>query len=333
MTALAPNGNKRPFRMIAGISKLSDLADGEGAGSLLGRGGGTAYYLDPTDGNDNNDGLSPQTAVKTLPVAYALLADGEHDILYYIAGTSSITLSAAFTWAKSYTHFIGVCAPSPVAQRARIFQLSTLTGASPLITISGSGCVFSNLYIFQGVDDATSLINVSVTGSRNYFENVHFAGGGHATQAVDGGASLKIDGGDENMFVGCTLGVDTAAAGSGMVNLLLDSEAARNVFKDCLFLIYAGNAGAAFVEIADNTGIDRFTLFQNCMFINSKRTDLTSGFVIPASMTAATNFLLLYNCMVLGTGKLDANDRGVLYGNMNAVTGADTSGEAVELIS
>jgi len=110
--------------------------------------------------------------------------------VYYIAGTSSITLSAALTWSNSYTHLIGICAPTRTAQRARIFQLSTLTGASPLITISGSGCIFSNLYVFQGVNDATSLINVSVTGGRNYFENVHFAGGGHAAQAIDGGAAL-----------------------------------------------------------------------------------------------------------------------------------------------
>ncbi len=31
--------------------------------------------------------------------------------------------------------------------------------------------------------------------------------------------------------------------------------------------------------------------------------------------------------------KLDANDRGVLFGNMGAVTGADLSGVAVQLIT
>ena len=42
---------------------------------------------------------------------------------------------------------------------------------------------------------------------------------------------------------------------------------------------------------------------------------------------------ILQDCMVLGVSKLDANDRGVLFGNMNAVTGADLSGVAVELIT
>jgi hypothetical protein len=294
--------------------------------------GGTAYFLDPTNGNDGYAGTSPDQAFKTLAVAYAALTANQNDVLFYIANSGSITLSAALTWAKSYTHFVGLCAPTNVGQRARIFQLSSLTGASPLITVSASGCIFSNLYIFQGVADATSLINVSVTGGRNYFENVHFAGGGHATQAVDGGASLKLDGAEENLFVNCTIGVDTVDAGTGMVGILFDGEAHRNEFRNCRVRIRAGNAGAAFVEVADATGIDRDTLFDNCVFMNNSATDLTSGFVIPAGMGAPRK-LLLKDCMILGTAKLDANDRGVLFGNMNAVTGADTSGEAVELIT
>lgn len=305
-----------------------------GGMDVIGLGGGKVFFLDPTNGSDNNLGTSPDAAFASFTTAYAALTANQHDVLVYIAGSTSLTLSAAATWAKSYTHFIGVAAPTMIGQRARIFQLSTLTAASPLITISANGCVFANLYIFQGVDDATSLINVSVTGQRNYFENVHFAGGGHATQAIDGGASLLLNGGDENTFVNCTIGVDTVAAATGMVGLAFDAEAARNVFRNCNFLLYAGNAGAAFVEVVDNAGIDRWNLFDNCMFLNSCRTyDLTSGFVIPASMNSVTNFLLLKDGMILGTSKLDANDRGVLYGNMSAVTGADTSGEAVQLVT
>jgi len=161
---------------------------------------------------------------------------------------------------------------------------------------------------------------------------VHFAGGGHATQAINGGASLKLDAAEENLFVNCTIGVDTVDAATGMVGILFDAEAHRNKFVDCVVRLRAGNAGAAFVEIADATGIDRDTIFQNCLFLNNSATALTSGFVIPAGMGAPRK-LLLKDCMILGTTKLDASDRGVLYGNMGAVTGADDSGLAVELIT
>lgn len=293
---------------------------------------GNVYYLDPTNGSDTNNGLAPASAFASMETAYAALTANQNDVLCYIPGTTSLTLQAALVWAKSYTHFVGLCAPTMTGQRARIFQKSTLTGASPLITISASGCEFRNLYIFQGVADATSLINVSVTGGRNYFENVHFAGGGHATQAVDGGASLKLDAAEENTFVNCTIGVDTVDAATGMVGILFDGEAHRNIFKNCIVRMRAGNAGAAWVEVADATGIDRDTIFDNCVFLNNSATSMTSGFVIPAGMGAPRK-LFVKDCAFSGSTKLDANDRGVLFGNVPVVTGADLSGQMVEMIS
>lgn len=290
------------------------------------------YVVDPANGDDDNIGDRFEKPLATPEAAYAKCVAGQNDTVLYVGGSSGINLSAALDWAKNYTHLVGLCAPTMMAQRSRIFQLSTLTGASPLLTISASGCVFKNFYIFQGVDDATSLINVSVTGGRNYFENVHFAGGGHASQAIDGGASLKLDAAEENTFVKCTIGVDTIDAATGMVGILFDGEAHRNVFRDCVVRMRAGNAGAAFVEVADATGIDRDTTFIDCLFLNNSGTDMTSGFVMPAGMGAPRK-IFLKDCMVYGAAKLDANDRDVLFGNMDAVTGADGSGVAVELVT
>lgn len=59
---------------------------------------------------------------------------------------------------------------------------------------------------------------------------------------------------------------------------------------------------------------------------------MASAFVIPAGM-GEPRVLLLKDCMFHNVTKLDANDRGVLFGNMGAVTGADLSGVAVQLIT
>lgn len=293
------------------------------------------YIVDPANGNNSNPGTSVKAPLASIEAAYALCTTNQHDVILYTAGSSGNNLAAAVTWSKSYTHLVGWCAPTQIGQRSRIFQTSTLTGASPLLTVSGSGCIFKNFYIFQGVNDNTSLINVSVTGGRNYFENVHFAGGGHATQAIDGGASLKLDGAEENTFVNCTIGVDTVSAATGMVGILMDGEARRNVFRNCMVTMYAGNTGAAFVEVVDGTGIDRYTLFDNCNFINSNSDNflMASAFVIPAFAGNNSSRILLKDCMIHGVSKLDASDRGVLFGNMGAVSGADGSGVAVELVT
>ena len=292
------------------------------------------FFVDPTNGSDTNDGKTPATALATLLAAYNKCTANQHDTVFYIAGSSSISLTAALTWAKNYTHLIGVCAPTHAAQRARIFQTATLTGASPLLTISATGCIFKNFYIFQGVNDATSLINVSVTGGRNYFENVHFAGGGHAAQAINGGASLLLNGAEENLFVNCTVGVDTISAATGMMALLFDGAALRNVFRGCHFAMFAGHTGAGFVEVVDATGIDRYNIFDNCIFSNDNANQFTmaSAFVIPAIAANRPTRFILKDCILYGVTKLDASDRGVLMGNMDAVVAADLSGVAVELV-
>ena len=166
------------------------------------------YFVDPANGAANGAGTLDDPCDK-ISTAFAKCVANQHDTVIYIAGSSGCTESAAIVWNKNYTHLIGIAAPTGVAVRARIFQLATLTGASPFITVSASGCIFKNFYVFQGVDDATSLINISVTGGRNYFEGVHFAGGGHATQAINGGMSLLLNGAEENLFVRCTIGLDT----------------------------------------------------------------------------------------------------------------------------
>jgi len=293
------------------------------------------YIVDAANGSDSNPGTSYKKPLATIAAAYALCTANQHDVVLVLAGSSGNTLSAALTWSKNYTHLIGMCAPTHAGQRARIFQLSTLTGASPLLTISASGCIFKDFYIFQGVDDATSLINVSVTGGRNYFENVHFAGGGHAAMAINGGASLKLDGAEENLFRHCTIGVDTIAAATGMAGILFDGAAQRNVFEDCHISMYAGNAGAIWVEVADTTGIDRYTIFKDCIFTNTNKAnyELTAGFAIPAIAGNRPARIFLKDCMGYGAAVWDANDRGVLMGNMNAVTGADLSGVAVEMVT
>ena len=272
------------------------------------------YFVDPANGSDSNDGLRPDTALATLIAAEAKTVANQHDTIFYIGGATSLTMTAALTWNKSYTHLVGICAPTMIGQRARIFQLSTLTDASPLLDITASGCIFKNFYIFQGVADTGSLLNVRVTGGRNYFQNVHFAGGGHATQAIDGGASLALYGAAECTFVDCTIGVDTIAAATGMMGVRVDSDARRCVFKGCNFTMYAGSTGAGFVEVVDSAGFDRYLLFDDCLFVNDCVTyTMASAFVIPSGMGSVTHRILMKNCAGLGFTDWDASGRGIMY--------------------
>ena len=307
-------------QMFGGLPALAGVPFGKDA---------KYYFVDPVNGSSGNSGLSLDDALDSIVTAEDKCVANQHDTVFYIAESSGDTWSAALTWDKNYTHLIGICAPTMVAQRSRVFQLSTLTDASPLLDITASGCIFKNFYIFQGVDDAGSLLNVRVTGGRNYFENVHFAGGGHATQAIDGGASLALYGAEECTFVNCTIGVDTIAAATGMMGMRVDTDAKRNIFRGCNFTMYAGHAGCGFVEIVDSAAFDRYLLFDNCLFINDAvGYTMTSAFIIPSGMGSATHRIVLKDCTGIGFTDWDTSDRGLMYLNMGTITGGGNAGIA-----
>jgi len=239
-------------------------------------------------------------------------------------------LSATLTWSKNSVHLIGLTAPVLVSQRARLAQLSTATGLSPLINITGNNCVFANLQIFQGVDDATSLINVQVTGQRNYFDNVHFAGIGHATMSAAGCASLNLEGAAENVFRRCVIGLDTVTMDADGRNMTCDGAATRNMFEDCLFQAYIDNTAAAHVEVVDTTGIDRWLWFKNCLFSSkstNKTIDMAEVFVIPAGISQGAIILQGSSAMNDGGAPVwSAGTEGIIWADMVAPAAAAAGG-------
>ena len=299
---------------------------------ILGGGGlftqGKAYFVDPTNGNDSFDGKTVKTAKATIAAAYALTTSGQNDVVYYLAGTTGATsFTAALTWSNSYTHLIGICSPINMGQRARIFQASATTGLSPLIDVTGSSCMFKNLYIFHGVADATSKINVRVTGEYNYFENVHFAGIGNDTMDVDGAACLKLDDAHYNRFVNCYIGLDTIDAGSAATNceIWFDTESSKNVFEDCMiYRRIEHNTNHVLVRVNDALGIGSFTEFKNCIFqyfATNQAYHGTTVFGIPA-ISSLTRRIILKDCMAISGNSTpiswDSSSRGITFANMVA---------------
>lgn len=263
---------------------------------------GNIYYLDPTNGSDSNDGLSIDQAFAGMPTAYAALTAGQHDILFYVAGSTSLSLAATVTWAKDYTHFIGVSAPTFMAQRSRIFHSANF---SPGITISASGCIFKNFYFSYGRGGADNHIAVTLTGDRNYFENVHFAGMNHATEAADAASvGLQMTGASENLFKHCTFGNDTIARTGANASVALSTSCARNKMVDCLFESRASGATAVHLRV-DATGVDRILWLHNCIMVNHGTT-MTQA--IDSNITDSTNRKILITGRFTVVGATDVAD-------------------------
>jgi len=285
-------------------------------------------------GSDGNPGTFNQP-MKTVQAAYDRCTGSQGEIIYVMGDANSAAditddISATITWSKNAVHLIGLTTPSMVSQRARLAQLSTATGLSPLLNVTGSNCTFANFQIFQGVADATSLINVQVTGSRNYFDNVHFAGIGNATQSAAGACSLKLDGGSENVFKNCVIGLDTVDTDGDGCNLLCDSDASRNLFEDCLFQLWITATAATHVTLADTTAIDRWMWFRRCQFISesvNKSVDMAEVFDIPAGISQGK--IVLEDCAALDDGGApvwSAGTEGIIWANMVAPAASAAGG-------
>lgn len=305
---------------------------------LYGSNSHKAYFLKPSSGNDTNDGLSPDFPVKTWSKAHTLVTADKNDTVYVISesNTASSTTdyqSATLTLSKDGVRYIGVNAGGLYAQRSRIAQLSTATGVSPLVTISGDNCYFEGIHVFHGVADATSLIAVSVTGDRNHFYRCHFAGIGDATMDAAGAASLSLSG-DENLFEECVIGLDTIARGTAANSeILFTGQATRNVFRNCIIPTFAEANTHQFL-IAGASSLDRFVLFENCLFVNavdSTATNMTEAFDTNASQGGS---IILRNCTLVGATEWEAGDTGniLIDGGAPAAgtAGSGGSGIAVE---
>lgn len=276
---------------------------------------GKAWFVKPSSGSDNNDGRSPTRALKTLAAALAKATADKGEVVYLIsesntAASTTDYQSSALDWNKDGVSLIGLCSDNMVQQRARIAQLSTATGISGLLTVSADNCFIANISVFQGVADATSLGAVLVTGQRNKFYNCSFSGIGHADQDAADNYSLCVSGGAENLFERCYIGLDTIARGTAANSeIRLQSGATRNYFKDCLIATYAEADTHQFLLVPVN-GLDRWTIFENCIFMNmptgdAAGTTMTEAFDVTGG-GSPDGIIFLHNCSLVGATDWEA---------------------------
>ena len=126
---------------------------------------GGVYFVDGTNGSDANGGGSPQAAYKTLDFAFSQCFGGKNEIIFVLGGASSVNFSTGNSWSpgaggllwnKNQTHLIGLAAPGSSGSRAHISNGASTNLFTPLITVSGNGCYFSNVELFNGGASATA---------------------------------------------------------------------------------------------------------------------------------------------------------------------------------
>lgn len=234
--------------------------------------------------------------------------------------TGTIHTTATLTWNKNFTHLIGLTAPSDNC-RARISATGTSV-FSPLVDVTANGCIFMNLATFHGFNDASTQICWKEEGGRNFYQGVQFLGMGNATAAAQAGSrSLLISGSSgENLFVGCTIGLDTVVrATNANASLELTGGSPRNIFRDCIFQALVSDVSDVHVTVGAD-GIDRYVLFDRCSFINAiESTGSTMSAAITAN-AAAGGAVCLQDCFSLGATAIATTGPVYITGNVPVAT-------------
>lgn len=231
---------------------------------------GKYIFVKPYSGLDGNDGLSPDTAIKTLTKALSLATANKNDVVFLIAESNTATntfdmMTAALDWNKDAVHIIGVCAEDFIGQRAGLRMATSTTTVTDMFTVSANNCLIANIQIFQG--DYTlasgSPRALVVSGMRNLFTNCQISGAGDTGGSMDvaGARSLAVIGA-ENLFRHCYIGLNTVIRGTMTTEVYL-TTGARNIFEDCMIDSYTSLSTFKAVTIGAS---DRFVLFKNCIF-------------------------------------------------------------------
>jgi hypothetical protein len=291
---------------------------------------GNVFYVDPGV-TSSGGGRSQEDAFKTVAEAYAAMVADNDDVCVIAPSSSTGRTSeaASITWDKRRTHIVGNGPLRKGWNRAGISFASTAT--TPSFTVSATNCSFTNFMIYQP-NDINVLVNISA--AYNTFNYVHFAGIANTTTGNDtAGRCVVITDVDDTHFNNCMFGIDTVlnSAANALVELIGNTACARTQFNDCIFTTVTDDAGVRFVLFTGAYSSEVYTLFRDCLFLNTRggTTTMTVGITDPVSVNGV---IVMDNCWWIGctdlcstvanvytnNGTPDTNDQGVLVVHANS---------------
>jgi hypothetical protein len=283
---------------------------------------GKVFFVDPARGSDGNRGTSMERPFATVSKAYSLTTDKAGDVIYLLndGNTSGTSRDAAtITWANDNTHLVGLGAPTLLSQRARISPPTAATAiVTPQLKITGHGNVFANFSLFEGTsEDSIASVGIEIeTGTRNYFWNVAIMNMGDATNGHSGdeanSAHLLLDGASENTFDSCYIGMDTAARTAANASVRFrkngSTTSARNVFRNCVFPMFADADAPLFIDANESGCVDRWNMFDHCTFTNAVGSTATAQTAASVIHSSAGGLFLMKDCMLVGATDWHASD-------------------------
>lgn len=237
---------------------------------------GTVFWVDADNGSDTDDGLSANTAFKTIAKAYSMVTTNNNDVIMLSANAAHVQTSM-LDITKNRVHFVGASLRGGsygLGARSRITMGdSTVSADIALMKNTGVGNTFTGIKFDSSSTVAASLYCVAEGGEYAIYDGCEFY---KSTDLNETAAAEVLNNGDSAQWLNCVFG-STANETVGAViraNMLLTatiagSKCRDNIVDNCIFMCKAGNTAKVMVYGANATDVERLFYMKNCLFFNS----------------------------------------------------------------
>ena len=238
---------------------------------------GTYYYVDYDNGSDNNNGLSMDTAVKTIGQAHTLATTNKHDVIV-LSGYSAHAQTEMLSITKNRLHFVGATGRVPgigMGARARV-TMGVTTAATDLGVMqnTGVGNTFTNIKFDSGNTVAESLYTVVEAGEYSIYNNCEF----YKSTDLDETAAAEIaNNGDSAQWLNCYIGSTAVITADNKIRpcmlltggIVSGKKCRDNYVENCVFARKAGGTEVNFIYGANATDVERMFVLKGCTFFNN----------------------------------------------------------------
>jgi hypothetical protein len=223
-----------------------------------------ARFVDGTDGNDNNSGLKPVEAYKTIQAA--VTASGRGDVIYvrpraYVVGTgfARYTEEVTTVLTQSDLSIIGTVNTTNPEYGVR-WKHATDTSGYCLVNIAPALHLENIGFFAEDAAGAVSLLNNGATNTQRGSDGTTFY-----NCVIKAGRVITMSGGDGLTFKNCFFHGKYGGGATGGITFSCSANPGRRLkILDCGFM--EGNGATCATEYINIAGVASEVVIKNCYF-------------------------------------------------------------------
>lgn len=234
---------------------------------------GNIWWVDTTNGSDNNNGLYPTTAFATIAKALTACTASGNDTVYVYPGT--YTLTASLTLNKANVSLIGIGSGGPGGYSGPNLTASGIGAA--MVKVAANSITIRN-FTFTG-EAARACLDCSVASSFALIDSCEFIVPDSATATAVASTAKWT----ESVWSNCTF------KGLGTITALITTDGNNNRFLDCALLatVSGKTITTGLLTAATSLGL----LIQRCTVQERDTAVFTTGIDV-----SAATYSSIFNC-------------------------------------